>query len=122
MSYATSDAQRAYTDTFLSELQHLFETDTHWNHDMDWVAGRALSDDVAVVLYRDRADGPILGRRYVMSEQRALFSDNSAEAVAGESWTGDLVDPSGPGELRAVDWADGLCDAPRDVRWIGVTS
>jgi hypothetical protein len=122
MPLTTSEAQRAYTDAFLTELQRLFATDTDWNHGMQWVAGRALTDDIAVVLYRDHDAGAVLGRRYVMSDERRLFSDDSAAAVAGEAWTGDLVDPSGPGRTLSVDWADGLCDRPGDVQWIGVAA
>jgi hypothetical protein len=120
MPYATTEARRAYMGEFLMRLQSLFETDVDWNRGMQWVAGRALTDDIAVVLYQDRPNGPILGRRYVLSQERALFSDNDAAALAGEAWTGDFVDPSGPGQVLTVDWADGLCDAPRDVGWIGV--
>lgn len=106
----------------MAQLRHLFQTDTDWNKDMQWVGARALTDDVAVVLYRDRPGGPVLGRRYDLPQERALFTDNSPAAIAAEAWTGDFVDPSGPGELRSVDWADGLCDVPADVRWIGVGS
>lgn len=111
--------RRAYTEAFLAHLQHLFTTDTDWNDGTEWVAGRALTDDVAVVLYRDRPGGPVLGRRYDLAADRTLFTDDSAEAIAGEAWTGDFVDPSGPGELLPVDWADGLCDDPGSVQWIG---
>lgn len=121
MTLTTSDARRAYTEAFLSELQRLFETDTDWNRGMQWVAGRALTDDIAVVLYRDHAAGAVLGRRYVLSDERRSFSENSAVEVAGEAWTGDLIDPSGPGRTLSVDWADGLCERPGDVQWIGVS-
>lgn len=120
MDYATADDRRACTETFIAQLRHLFQTDTDWNTGMEWVGARALTDDVAVVLYRDRPNGPVLGRRYDQPQERALFTDNGAKALAAEAWTGDFVDPSGPGEPRAVDWADGLCDTPGDVRWVGV--
>ncbi|MBM7473819.1 hypothetical protein [Curtobacterium herbarum] len=110
MPSVTPGERRASTDAFLVHLQHLFANDTDWNDGMQWVAGRALTDDVAVVLYRDRPGGPVLGRRYDLAVERALFTDDSAEAIAGEAWTGELL---------PVDWADGLCDAPRSVHWIG---
>jgi hypothetical protein len=111
MPSMTPGERRADTGAFLVHLQHLFATDTDWNDGMQWVGGRALTDDVAVVLYRNRPGGPVLGRRYDLGAERALFTDDSAEAIAGEAWTGDFVDPSGPGELLPVDWAGGLCDA-----------
>jgi hypothetical protein len=45
-----------------------------------------------------------------LGAERALFTHSGPEALACKAWTGELL---------PVDWADGLCDAPRSVHWIG---
>ncbi|MCK9894027.1 hypothetical protein [Frankia sp. AgB32] len=83
-----------------------------------WVAGRVLGTDSVVMLYREGADGPVIGRHYLVPELASMFDANVAtEELARIVFVDEITDPSGPGRQLAVDWADGLVPDPSAVTW-----
>jgi hypothetical protein len=112
---------RDETFVFLRGIELCF-TEEGSKSGFELVAARAVTDTDAVILYRDRPGGPVLGRLYRLKEYAALFSGASPELLADEAWHGDIRDPSGPGEVRAVEWASQIHDRPDEIRWIGLTT
>jgi hypothetical protein len=83
-----------------------------------WVAGRVLDSDSVVMLYRERPDGPVIGRHYVLSDFASLFDpDLDTRDLARIIVVDEITDPSGPGRALDVDWADGLVADPSAVTW-----
>jgi hypothetical protein len=83
------------------------------------VGGKATVDGTAVVVYKESAQAPLLGRTYRMNAYSRLFSpDSSAAYLAGVAFADDLCDPSGGGQPVDVDWAEGLVSDPGTVGWI----
>ncbi|MBP2215040.1 DUF6226 family protein [Arthrobacter sp. CAN_C5] len=106
----------------LDSIAALFENQrTWWIPGCEWIRGRVLDDDSVVVLYRESASGPILGRRYILPEFKALFDDDlSIKDLAQIIVTDEIGDPTGHGEVLPVDWADGLVPAGEHVEWTGL--
>ncbi len=111
----------AATDRFAHAIRDYFS-----------IPGRALQPDIrleaagtdaegaVVILYRDRRNGTLFGRRYRVDELSLLFSPKtSPEDLATTVIVDDILEPSGPGRPLAVAWADGLVENPAEVRWLG---
>lgn len=74
-----------------------------------------------IVIYRERPDGPLLGRRYDIDEYPVLFDPKrEPEDLAMIALSDDILDPSGHGTRLKVDWANGLVDDPAQVEWHGL--
>lgn len=87
---------------------------------VEWVGGGVGPDGIALVSYREFADGPVLGRRYVVAEFATLFEPPCSVAeLAGIAFANDITDPTGSGEVLPVDWARGLVPDGTVVEWIG---
>ncbi|WFR67182.1 hypothetical protein P9139_00495 [Curtobacterium flaccumfaciens] len=56
------------------------------NDGMTWVGGGVRGPDGAVILYQDRPDGPVLGRRYDLTSYSALFGGETPQWLANEAW------------------------------------
>lgn len=83
------------------------------------VGARVLPDSSAVIIYRERAGSPVLGRRYDLTTYSRLFSpDSSARHLAEIAYADDLTDPSGSGTRLHVDWADGVVADPHEIGWL----
>lgn len=107
--------------SLLDSIAALFDDQkTWWIPGCVWIGGRILDDDSVVILYRESASGPILGRRYILPEFKALFdNDLSIKDLAQIIVTDEIGDPTGHGEVLPVDWADGLVPAGEHVEWTG---
>ncbi len=116
-----SDSQtvdEAFANEFVAAVRARFQDSDLLRDGMEWVAGGVQRPDVAVVLYRDRPGGPVLGRRYPLQEYSALFGGETPQWLATEAWVSDITAPSGDGAPKDVDWADGLVRQPEEVRWL----
>lgn len=85
-----------------------------------WTAGGEGSDGSAIVLYQERPNGPVLGRRYDLDEFAGLFDPGlTVRDLADIAFLDDVADPTGSGTVRPeVGWADGFyVDAAR-VEWV----
>lgn len=84
-----------------------------------WVLGVEDTEGDAVVLYRERAGGPLLGRRYRLPEYAALFDiGSSPERLADIAFTDDVSDPTGGGvEDAAAEERAGL-EPGSGVQWV----
>ena len=107
-----------FATRFVDAVHDCFLNSAILNERMCWVGGRVREPHDAVILYRDRPDGPVLGRRYELRSYSALFGGETAQWLANEAWLSDITDPSGAGEPKDVDWAVGLVDDPGVVRWL----
>jgi hypothetical protein len=111
---------RDFTLSFIAGIKQCFRA-AETRPEMQLVAVEAVTDVDAVILYRDRAGGPLLGRLYGLKDYAALFSDITPATLADEAWHGDLIDPSGSGEPWTVPWAGQVHPNPDEIRWIGKT-
>ncbi len=92
-----------------------------WTPGYEWVGGQVLADESVVILYREWAPGPILGRRYVLPEFKAMFEDHlSIKDLAQIIATYEISDPTGRGEIFPVNWAAGLVPPGQRVEWTGI--
>ncbi len=107
-----------FANEFVAAVRARFHDSGLLRDGMEWVAGGVQPPDAAVILYRDRPGGPVLGRRYLLREYSALFGGATAQWLATEAWVSDITAPSGDGERKDVDWADGLVPDPAEVRWL----
>lgn len=107
-----------FANEFVAAVRARFRDSELLRDGMEWVAGGVRSPDAAIILYRDRPGGPVLGRRYLLREYSALFGGETAQWLATEAWVSDITDPSGDGEPKDVDWAEGLVTDPTEVRWL----
>lgn len=84
-----------------------------------WVRGTEDADGGAVVLYRERPEGPVLGRTYLLGEYAAMFDAHlSIEDLADIAFADDLADPTGTGtEDRTLDRQAGL-EEGSGTQWI----
>ncbi|WIE76749.1 hypothetical protein [Curtobacterium sp. MCSS17_007] len=108
----------AFTNEFVAAVRARFRDSDLLRDGMEWVAGGVQPPDVATILYRDRPGGPVLGRRYPLKEYSALFGGETVQWLATEAWVSDITAPSGDGERKDVDWAEGLVPDPTEVRWL----
>lgn len=108
----------ASANEFVAAVRARFRDSELLRDGMEWVAGVVQPPDAAIILYRDRPGGPVLGRRYLLREYSALFGGESAQWLATEAWVSDITAPSGDGERKDVDWAEGLVRQPGEVRWL----
>jgi hypothetical protein len=106
----------------LDSIAALFEQQkAGWVPGYEWIGGKVLPDDSVVILYREWAPGPILGRRYVLPEFKALFDDDlSINDLAQIIVTDEISDPTGHGEVLSLDWAKGLVLPGQSVEWAGI--
>ena len=109
---------RQFAEQFVDAVHDRFRNSAFLNEDMSWIGGGVRDPHDAVILYRDRPDGPVLGRLYELRSYSALFGGETAQWLANEAWLSDITDPSGDGEPKDVDWAVGLIDDPSVVSWL----
>jgi len=111
----------AYRLDFLVALRELAEEQSRRGPDAPTLLACAtFSEYDVVVLYREYARGPVLGRRYDLQAHAALFKpDPSPQDLAETVFWNDVVDPTGRGEVLGVNWADGLGVERRDIQWVG---
>lgn len=114
----TQTIDEPFANEFVATVRARFRDSELLRDGMDWVSGCVQPPDVAIILYRDRPGGPVLGRRYLLSEYSALFGGETAQWLATEAWVSDITAPSGDGVRKDVDWADGLVRQPEEVRWL----
>lgn len=84
-----------------------------------WVRGAEDADGAAVVLYRERPEGPVLGRIYRLGEYAAMFDSHlSIEDLADIAFADDLADPTGTGaENHVLDRQAGL-EEGSGTQWV----
>ncbi|AZZ56535.1 hypothetical protein [Rathayibacter iranicus] len=84
-----------------------------------WVRGAEDADGAAVVLYRERPEGPVLGRIYRLGEYAAMFDSHlSIEDLADIAFADDLADPTGTGtENQVLDRQAGL-EEGSGTQWV----
>ncbi len=106
-----------FANEFVAAVRARFHDSGLLRDGTEWVAGGVQPPDAAVILYRDRPGGPVLGRRYLLREysaSSAVRRRSGCDGGVGVRHHG----PSGDGERKDVDWADGLVRDPGDVRWL----
>ena len=79
-----------------------------------------VDGDHIIVVYRDRAKSPLIGRRYNVPRLATLFEPvQGARALAETLVSSDFVPPStGGGRELDVPWANGLNVEGQTIRWI----
>lgn len=115
---ASQRMDEPFADAFLAAVRARFHDSELLRDGMEWVAGGVQPPDAAVIIYRDRPGGPVLGRRYRLGEYSALFGGETPQWLATEAWMSDITAPSGDGERKDVDWAEGRVWEPGEVRWL----
>jgi len=105
-------------DAFVDGIRAYFSTYPDLAPGKSWVAGRALADGSAVVLYRTSHSPRVVGRRWMLGELARDFSPNDACSLASAVFANEVGEPDGPTAPLAVDWADGLVDDPSAVGWV----
>jgi hypothetical protein len=87
--------------------------------DLVFVGGGRSPDGRAVILYRERVDGPVLGRRYDLERYAALFDPHlTVSALADIAFVDDVADPTGSGRELVVDWSDGIDHPDEIIYWV----
>ena len=101
-------------------LRDLFAERPSIAPEKSWLGGGASSDGRVTVLYRGRAGGPVVGRRYLLAELAKQFGTGDPAELATCVWASEIAEPEDVGRLCDVDWAEGLIENPRQVRWLHV--
>ncbi|AJW77850.1 hypothetical protein [Clavibacter michiganensis] len=105
-------------ELFVESIRERFLATPGLAPEKSWVAGRALADGSAVVLYRSLQSSRLIGRRWSLEELAASFSPNDARSLASAVFANEIGEPDGPTVSLACDWADGLVDDPAAVGWV----
>jgi hypothetical protein len=83
------------------------------------VGAKVTDDGTAIIVYKESAQAPLLGRIYRVGAYAQLVSpDSSAAYLAGVAYADDLCDPSGGGRPMDADWADDVVSDSETVGWI----
>ena len=118
MNTESHDAQR-----FVDAMRVHFDAQTipprEERNPVVWVNAGVSGSGDAVLLYRQYADGPLVGRRWNLSELGVLFGTDNPAKLAEDMWVTEVEDPDVGGQHLDVDWADGLIDNPGVVLWRG---
>ena len=108
-------------ERFVATLWRRLDEDPTISPGKSWVAGRAHPDGTAVVLYRASADGPVVGRRWILSELVPLFGTEDAAVLASAVYASEIAEPEGDLGTLDVDWAAELVEDPSQVLWAGTS-
>lgn len=118
MNTASHDAQR-----FVEAMRVHFDAQTiaprSEGNPVVWVNAGVSGGGDAVLLYRQYAGGPLVGRRWNLSELGVLFGTDDSAKLAEDMWVNEVEDPDVGGQHLDVDWAVGLIDNPDVVLWRG---
>jgi len=108
----------AQAEAFVESIRTKFRKNPGLVPQKTWVAGRALADGSAVILYQVSYSTQVIGRRWMLEELAQRFSPSDARSLASAVFANEVGEPDGPTASLAVNWADGLVDDPSAVGWV----